>query len=99
MKKLVFILSVVGVTTLGIFKLSQSWYFRGYSTSEGIEPVERNGFQSETKCVNFGDEWLPKQKGSDAFFTCSLDCKSDEYGAVCDKICKYSKSGFISCRD
>ena len=80
----------------------ETWNFVGYQYRWSSDYVEHSGFELESECMNYGDEWLKKQDSSDTLFTCALNCKVDkELSGIdtCEMICEYDRNGLIRCRE
>lgn len=47
------------------------------------------GFETQRFCVEKGLQLmsLPENSKNEAIFTCGLNCNTDEFGTVCQKIC------------
>lgn len=79
----------------------ENWDFVGYQYKWNKDYVDNNGLKTQAECMDYGNKWLAKQQSSDAFFTCSSNCKDAGFGTgqvVCAQVCEYGEKGLIQCR-
>ena len=93
-RKVVFFIIVCSIILL-ILIGSYSYFFRRrwtlnfYNNGKDNYPtfVLQNEYRRLTECIQVGLVYSEKSENDKAMFTCGLNCKSDESGQICDRIC------------
>lgn len=79
------------------------WHFAGFSSLQTFDPVYEKRFRNQTRCAQFGQEWLHKQRDSQPIFICANQCfdkkilQIGEYVGGCAYVCRYDQNGLKKC--